>query len=44
MRFEDLQPSGAVRDILPDCLVTVVGVQWFGSETVERPIRTRPRA
>jgi len=24
-----------VRDILPDCLVSVVGVEWFGSEALE---------
>jgi SNF2 family DNA or RNA helicase len=34
-RLEDLQPNAAVRGILPDCLVTVVGVQWFGSEALE---------
>ena len=34
-RLEDLRPNAAVRGILPDCLVTVVGVQWFGSEAVE---------
>jgi len=27
--------NAAVRGILPDCLVTVVSVQWFGSEAVE---------
>ena len=32
---EDLRPNAAVRGILPDCLVTVVSVQWFGSEAVE---------
>lgn len=34
-RLEDLRPNAAARGILPDCLVTVVGVQWFGSEAVE---------
>src|SRR2546427_266997 len=34
-RLEDLQPNISVRGILPDCLVTVVNVQWFGSEAVE---------
>jgi SNF2 family DNA or RNA helicase len=33
--LEDLQPSAAVRGILPDSLVTVVSVQWFGSEALE---------
>jgi len=31
-QLEDLQPNAAVRGILPDSLVTVVSVQWFGSE------------
>ena len=35
MRLEDLKPNAAVRGILPDCLVTVVGIQWFGSEALE---------
>ena len=34
-RLEDLQPNAAVRGILPDSLVTVVSVQWFGSEALE---------
>ena len=34
-RLEDLRPNAAVRGILPDGLVTVVNVQWFGSEAVE---------
>src|SRR4030067_2848142 len=35
MTLEDLQPNSSVRGILPDGLVTVVGVQWFGSEALE---------
>jgi SNF2 family DNA or RNA helicase len=35
IKLEDLRPSASVRGILPDCLVSVVGVQWFGSEAVE---------
>lgn len=35
MRLEDLQSNAAVRGILPDALVTVVSVQWFGSEALE---------
>jgi len=35
MKLEELQPNAAIRGILPDCLVTVVGVQWFGSEALE---------
>lgn len=34
-RLEDLQPNAAVRGILPDALVTVVSVQWFGSAALE---------
>jgi len=33
--LEDLRPNAAVRGILPDGLVTVVTVQWFGSEALE---------
>src|SRR5262247_3585404 len=35
MRLEDLQPNASVRGILPDSLVTVVTVHWFGSEALE---------
>jgi len=34
-RLEDIQPTAAVRGILPDEVVTVVSVQWFGSEALE---------
>jgi superfamily II DNA or RNA helicase len=34
-KLEELQPNSAVRGILPDALVTVVSVQWFGSEALE---------
>jgi SNF2 family DNA or RNA helicase len=34
-KLEGLQPNASVRGILPDCLVSVVGVQWFGSEALE---------
>ncbi|MFY9943779.1 MAG: helicase-related protein, partial [Desulfobacterales bacterium] len=34
-QLEELRPHAAVKGILPDCLVTVVNVQWFGSEAVE---------
>ena len=34
-KLEDLQPYTAVRGILPDSLVTVVNVQWFGSHALE---------
>lgn len=34
-KLEQLTPNAAVRGILPDALVTVVSVQWFGSEAIE---------
>jgi len=34
-KLEDLQPNASVRGILPDCLVTVVSVQWFGTDALE---------
>src|SRR2546426_4445414 len=34
-KVEDLQPQAAVRGILADSLVTVVNVQWFGSDALE---------
>src|SRR3989338_718872 len=34
-RIEDLTRGATVRSILPDCLVTVVSVNWFGSEALE---------
>ena len=36
MKLEDLQANAAVRGILSDGLVTVVSVQWFGSEALAR--------
>src|SRR6202167_782875 len=39
-RLEDLQPNAAVRGILPDALVTVISVQWFGSEALELTYKT----
>ena len=40
MRLEDLQPRRAVRGVHPDALVTVVSVQWFGSEALELTYKT----
>ncbi len=34
-RLDDLLPNTSVRGILPDGLVTVVNVQWYGSEALE---------
>lgn len=35
IKLEDLRPNAALRGVLPDCLVTVVHVEWFGSEVLE---------
>ena len=35
MKLEDLRANAAVRGVLADSLVTVVSVQWFGSEALE---------
>ena len=43
-RLEELQPNAAVRGILPDCLVTVVSVKWFGSEALELTDKDPPSA
>jgi len=34
-RLENLTPNAAVRGVLPDALVSVVSVRWFGSEALE---------
>ena len=34
-KLEDLQPNTMLRGLLPDSMVTVVNVQWFGSHAVE---------
>ncbi|HVZ37303.1 MAG TPA: hypothetical protein VG963_33005 [Polyangiaceae bacterium] len=34
-QLEYLRPNAAIRGILPDCLATVVSVQWFGTEALE---------
>ena len=34
-KLEDLKPNATLRGLLPDGVVTVVGVQWFGSEALE---------
>src|SRR6266487_3889571 len=39
-KLEQLQVNAAVRGILPDGLVTVVSVQWFGSEALELTYKT----
>ncbi|MCI0388103.1 MAG: SNF2-related protein [Acidobacteria bacterium] len=39
-KLENLTPNAAVRGILPGSLVTVVTVQWFGSEALELTYKT----
>jgi SNF2 family DNA or RNA helicase len=34
-RLEDLKHGASVKGVLPDCLVTVINTQWFGSEALE---------
>ncbi|MBI5243152.1 MAG: DUF3883 domain-containing protein [Elusimicrobia bacterium] len=34
-KLEELKPNASVRGILPECLVAVVNVQWFGSDALE---------
>src|SRR5665648_337002 len=40
MTLEDLAPGASVRGIVPDSLVSVVSVQWFGSEALELTYKT----
>jgi hypothetical protein len=40
MQREDLKPNVAVRGILPDGLVSVVSVTWFGSDALELTYKT----
>jgi superfamily II DNA or RNA helicase len=39
-KLEDLRPTATVKGILPDCLITVVNVQWYGSTAVELTYKT----
>jgi SNF2 family DNA or RNA helicase len=40
MKLEELKPNTAVRGVIPECAVTVVSVQWFGSEALELTYKT----
>ena len=40
MRLEELKPDAAVRGVLPDSAVTVVAVDWHGSEALTLTYRT----
>ena len=39
-RLEDLTPGAIVKGVLPDCHVTVVGTQWYGSAAVDLYYKT----
>lgn len=39
-KLEELSPNASVRGILPDSLITVVNVQWFGSDALELTYKT----
>lgn len=39
-KLEQLQPNASVRGIIPESLVTVVSVQWFGSDALELTYKT----
>jgi SNF2 family DNA or RNA helicase len=40
IKLEQLQPNAAVRGIVPNAMVVVVSVQWFGSEALELTYKT----
>ncbi len=40
IKLEQLQVNSAIRGIMPDSLVTVVSVQWYGSEALELTYKT----
>ena len=40
MRLEDIKPNTTLRGVLAEGIVTVVGVQWFGSEALELTYKT----
>ena len=40
MRLEDLRPRCGVQGVHPDGAVTVVSLQWFGSEALELTNKT----
>lgn len=40
MQLEQIQINGTLRGIIPDAMVTVVSVQWFGTEALELTYKT----
>lgn len=43
MKREDIQVNASLSGILPDAMVKVVSVQWFGSEALELTYKTADR-
>ena len=40
IRLEDIQPNAAISGIIPNGYITVISVQWFGSEAMEITYKT----
>jgi len=40
MQLEELQPKHAIEGVYPDGPVTVLSVQWYGSEALELTYKT----
>ncbi len=40
LKLEELKPNASIRGLLPDSLVTVVSVHWYGSEALELTYKT----
>jgi hypothetical protein len=43
VKREDIQVNASLSGILPDAMVKVVSVQWFGSEALELTYKTADR-
>src|SRR5262249_49389388 len=37
--LEELKPGCSIRGVLPNAIVGVVSVQWFGSDAIELPYK-----
>ena len=40
MKLEEVRPQAVLRGVVPGGVVTVVGVQWYGSEAMEMTYKT----
>lgn len=40
LKLEELKPGATINGIVPNCGITVVSAQWFGSEAVELTYKT----